>query len=290
MSRAAAIAALAGANGSLACGLSWVSESALFEFAGTAFAEGIAEALALVARASLLDLAFIPAECSWAIEAVGCLREADIAAVWAVGGPLGRVGARIGWTEALRLSAADPASLAIALDESLHEVLAEVRAGVSVGTDAILIGDELSAASGPLVSPDFALDALVPCYHRCAVEIKASGVVAAFHSDGDVRALMPALARAGFSALHLGGLSPEPFLASFGAARAAGLVVLGGIEAAALAGGARRAGEHAGAAALAGGLIVCDDGGMTTSEELAAFAVAVEVARAEYERGEDHAR
>ena len=288
MSRAAALAALRGEDPALACGVSWVPEGALAALLTGTATEGPADSLATVARALLLDLAFVPAEMVWATDAAARLREADTAVVWAVAGVLGRTGARLGWTEAIRLSAANPAALTIALDEALHDTLVEVRAGIAAGADAILIADELSGASGPLVSPDYALDALMPCYHRCAGEINAAGVPALFHSDGDVRALMPALARAGFAAIHLGGLSPEPFLSSLAAARSAGLVVLGGIEAAALTGGARRTGEHAAAAALAGGLIVCDDGGMTTAEELTAFASAIDTARAAYELGKEH--
>jgi len=287
MSRAAALAALSADDSALACGISWVPEDALATLLTGTATEGPADSLVTVVRALSLDVAFVPAEMAWATDAVERLRDADVAVVWAVGGVLGRAGARLGWTEAIRLSAANPTALTIALDEALHDTLVEVRAGIAAGADAILVADELSGASGPLVSPDYALDALMPCYHRCAGEINAAGVPALFHSDGDVRALMPALARAGFSAIHLGGLSPEPFLSSLAAARSAGLVVIGGIEAAALIGGARRTGEHAAGAALAGGLIICDDGGMTTAEELTAFASAIDAARAAYELGKD---
>lgn len=287
MSRARALRTLRGADSGLVCGVSWLPESVLANLAGQA-PENSAYSLMEIARALVLDLAFVPAERQWAAEAVELLRAADIATVWAVAGVLGRAGARLGWTEALRLSAADPAAMAITLDEALHDTLVEVRAGIERGADAILIADELSGASGPLVSPDYALDALVPCYHRCAAEVRDSGNVAIFHSDGDVRVLMPALARAGFSAIHLGGLTPEPFLASLESARSAGMVVLGGIEAVALHDGSRRLGEHAAAAALSGGLIICDDGGMTRTEEVAAFASAIDVARAAFELGEEH--
>lgn len=288
MSRDTALAGLRGDEAVLACGISWVSDDALTALLSGTAAEGPADSLATVARALKLDLAFVPAERVWAADAAERIHEADAAVVWAVGGVLGRVGARLGWTEALRLSAADPTSMTIALDEALHDTLVEVRAGIAAGADAILVADELAGASGPLVSPDYALDALMPCYHRCGVEIGAAGAVAVFHSDGDVRALMPALVRAGFAAIHVGGLSPDPFLASLAAARTAGLVVLGGIEAAALVVGARRTGEHAAAAALGGGLVICDDGGMTTAEELTAFASAIDAARAAYELGREH--
>ena len=44
-------------------------------------------------------------------------------------------------------------------------------------------------------------------------------------------------------------------------------------------------GANVGRMARAGGLIVCDDGGLTTSEEVAAYATAVDAAREAYARG-----
>ena len=148
--------------------------------------------------------------------------------------------------------------------------------------DAVLIADDLAGATGPLVSPDFALDALVPCYRSLAREAQAHDVPAIFHSDGDVRTLLPALKRGGFAAVHLAGLSVGPFVASHAVARGTGLVVLGGVEAAALGTGARRLGAQAGSLALAGGMLVCDDGGITSADEVAAYASALDAARETY--------
>jgi hypothetical protein len=175
--------------------------------------------------------------------------------------------------------------LAVALSESLHDALDELRGAVVAHADAILVADDLAGATGPLVSPDFALDALVPCYASLAGEAHCHDLPALFHSDGDVRTLFGALSRSGFSAVHVAGLSPEAFVASYGSARSAGMSVLGGIEAASLMHGARRLGEHAADVALAGGLLVCDDGGITSAEEVAAFATAIDAARSAYDAG-----
>ena len=51
------------------------------------------------------------------------------------------------------------------------------------------------ATPGPLVSPDYALEALMPCYRRLAEEARKHGLLPTFHSDGDIRTLVPALAR-----------------------------------------------------------------------------------------------
>jgi uroporphyrinogen decarboxylase len=227
----------------------------------------------------------VPANESWAPEAVRELHERGIAAVWTVAGVFGRAAESVGWTDALRMTAAEPGALAVLLGEALHDSLDEARTGRSARADAVLVADDLAGATGPLVSPDFALDALLPCYRAVAREAAEHHVPAIFHSDGDVRALLPALARAGFSAVHLAGLATEPFAASYAAARSAGLVVLGGVEAAALMSGARRLGAHAGSLALSGGMLVCDDGGITAAEEVAAYASALEAARDAYAAG-----
>lgn len=278
-------AALMGEGSGFLAGIAWLPAETLDALALDTDAIGPADSLATVAHALDLDFAFVSAHPSWAAEAVRELRERGIAAVWTVSGVFGRAAERIGWTEALRMTAAEPGALAVVLGEALHDALDEARTGRSARADAVLVADDLAGATGLLVSPDFALDALLPCYRVLAREAAEHDVPAVFHSDGDVRALLPALGRAGFSAVHLAGLASEPFAASYAAARSAGLVVLGGIESAALASGARRLGAQAGSIALSGGVLVCDDGGITSAEEVAAYASALEAARETYIAG-----
>jgi hypothetical protein len=283
----AAIAALRGEDSGFVAGISWLPAEALRALVFGTGADGPAESLAVVVRALELDFAFVPADEPWARDAVDSLHDAGVAPLWSSAGVLGRLGDSLGWTETLRLTATEPGALAAPLAEALHDALDSARAGIAAGADAIVIADDLAGATGPLVSPDFALDALVPCYHALAAEVTSRGIPAVFHSDGDIRALLPALARAGFSAVHLGGLGGDPFSSAYTVARSSGLVVLGGIEAARLLEGARHAGVRAGSMALAGGMIVCDDGGLTTAEEVAAYATAVDAGREAFSLGRE---
>ena len=286
MTRASALAKLAGEEVGFVSGITWLPAEALEALSAGTDAVGPAEALATLSLALGLDFAFVPAHEPWATEALERLRRADVASVWSVAGVLGRVGERVGWSDMLRMTVAEPGALAVYIGEVLHEALGEAREGVSERADVVLIADDLAGATGPLVSPDFALEALMPCYRSLVREAAGHEVPAIFHSDGDVRALLAGLARAGFSAVHLAGLSERPFAVSFAAAREAGLIVLGGIEAAALTSGARRIGAPAGALARSGGLLVCDDGGITSADEVAALAGALEAAREAYHGGE----
>ena len=272
-------------TGGLVAGITWVPTETLEALAFGTAAVGPADSLATVASALELDFAVVPAEQYWAHEAVSELHERGIAALWSVAGVLGRIAERIGWTEALRLTAAEPGALAVLLGEALHDALEMARSGRSARADALLVADDLAGATGPLVSPDFALDALVPCYGNIAREAAEHAIPVVFHSDGDIRILLPALKRAGFSAVHLAGLAEAPFAASHAAGRSAGLMTLGGIESRALMAGARRLGSHAGSLALSGGMLLCDDGGITSPEEVAAYASALEVARDTYAAG-----
>jgi len=271
------VSVLKGLIGEHAYGLTWVPEDALRALTQQDDHADVAETLAAVAVAMRLDAVVVPAAQPWAAEAVNRLLAANVAALWTVDGVLSRAGRELGWTQALQLSAARPGELAIAIAEGLHGALEEARAGVVAGASALVVADELAGESGWLVSPDFALEALMPSYRRL------SGVgdwPAAFHSDGDIRALYPSLRHAGYSAVHVATAGERSTASAFHAARASGLVPMGGIEARALfTDGARSAGMSAALVASGGGAVVCDDGGMTSAEELAAYSSAIDAAR-----------
>ena len=277
MSTALATAVLRGESTSVAFGLSWVPPEALRVLTWQDSGEDPAETLAAVAVAMQLDMVFVPATVEWAEDAVRLLRHADVASAWAVSGVLGRLALRHGWASVLARSANEPGALAFDLSEVLHDALVEARAGAQARVDALVIADDLAGPSGWLVAPDFAMEALVPCYRQLAAQ---TDVPAVFHSDGDIRALYASLAHAGFSAVHVAVPGEEAIERAVLAARDAGLIPVGGIEAGALlASGASRAGMRAGALAANGALVVCDDGGMTSAEELAAYTTALRAAR-----------
>jgi hypothetical protein len=260
--------------------LGWLPPDLLDEIAREAQVDEVAEAIAAAASAMEVDAAFVPAAGAHAGETVELLHTADIGAIWAVDGVFARVAETLGWAETLRMTAADPGGLAARLDEALHESLVAVRLAAEVDADAVLVADDLSSETGPLLSPDYVLDALMPCYHRLALEVVAEGLPVIFHSDGEIRLWLPALSRAGFSGVHLAPRDAEAFLASAGSARREGLKVLGGVVARSLAAGARAAGEHAGAtAASLGGIIVGDDGGLSSLAQFTALGAALEGAR-----------
>lgn len=241
---------------------------------------------AFVAQAGL-DAAFVPADETWAAEAVDAVTATGGMALWALAGPMGRVEDSLGWLQALKSTVTAPAELAFLLDEALHEALEAVREGVRAGAGAIVIADDLAGASGPLLSPDYALEALLPLYRRLAAAAGEAGLPAVFHSDGDIRVLLPALSRAGFAAVHPGGLVDDALAALATSARSSGLAVMGGIAGSRLLAGAKASALASLAFAADGGVIITDDGGIASPEELAAFVTAVRAIRSS--TSEEHA-
>jgi hypothetical protein len=259
-------------------GVTWLPEHALDAlFWGKA--SGPAEALGALAENVPLDFAFVPAEAPWAEDGVAAVTAAGALPIWAVTGPLGRVEAKLGALETLRMSSAEPAGLAAIIDRELHASLDQVRRAGEHGVRALVIADDLAGDEGPLVSPDYALEALVPCYRRLAQTAWQHEVVPLFHSDGDVRALVPALARAGYAAIHPGGLHATKLIAFAEVAWSSGLVVIGGLHARSLLSGTRDQAASAVSLSRQGAMLVADDGGIASAEELAAFVTAARAVR-----------
>lgn len=275
--------ALRGTGAGPAFALTWVPAEALRSLTGQGPEADAAETLAAVAVALELDMVFVPAAEPWAVDAVRLLRHADVAAVWAVSGVLTRVADRQGWTEVISRTASEPGALAFTLSDALHDALDDVRRGRFVSVDAVCVADDLASDSGWLLSPDFALEALVPCYRQLAAETDAPVV---FHSDGDIRLIYPALRTGGYCAVHVAARGTESTTRSFTAARAAGLTPMGGIEARrVMTVGATDTGRFAGDLAAHGPAVLCDDGGLSTAEELAAYTTALDAARRVSETG-----
>ena len=281
MSRALS-AALRGDEPSIVTGLTWAPVEALAEFLGCD-AHDPARLLLDFALLAQLDFVVVPAEESWAAKCVALLHEADVSVLWAVSGPLGRVAGRDGWVSTLRLSAAEPERLSELLAHAIEGVFADVDAGVAAHVDAFLLADDIAGAGGPLLQPEYALRALVPLYARVISRVAETGIPAVFHSDGDIRFLMPALAQAGFAGVHVAGVPGAAVAELHATAREQHFVVLGGIAAAGLAQGAEQRAELVGAEAarlaLLGGTVVCDDGGFASASELASFLSALDVVR-----------
>src|SRR5512133_2759602 len=261
-------------------GLTFVPTDALGPIIGATHgpAVDLAEAC-LELRASF---AFVPAEAAWAADAIAALVEGGVAPLVALPGPLWPLIETKGVTEGLRATLTRPEETAAEIDAQIDALVAEVARVAGLGARAIVLAEDLAGTQGPLVAPDFAIGELMPLYERIVRAARSLGIPAVFHSDGDVRLLLPAIARAGFVAVHAGGgLGLDAFERLYWAAREEEVAVIGGLLTSELVNPARAEalGSRVGVLAKAGALFVADDGGITTSEEVAALVTALMAAR-----------
>lgn len=228
------------------------------------------------------SFAFVPAEAAWSEEAVPLLGESSVAPMLALAGPLWPVIESRGVAEGLRATLTQPEQVGSEIDEHLDALLVEVARGARLGARAIVLAEDLAGTEGPLVAPDFVIGELLPRYARVVRAANALEMPALLHTDGDVRPLVPAIARVGFTAVHCGGgLAFAAFERLFWAMRAEGLAVIGGLLTRELRNAAEAValGSKVGVLAKAGGLFVADDGGITTPREMAALVSALAAAR-----------
>jgi outer membrane murein-binding lipoprotein Lpp len=228
------------------------------------------------------DFAFVESWRGDASAVCGAVAECGTVPFWVVRGPLDHAANARGWSETLAATVRDTGALVAQLDDGVEAARSSVRAAATCGAGAIVIADDVAGADGPLAAPDFILSELMPRLGAIARTAAEAGLPAIWHSDGDTRAFLGAVAREGFSGIHPGGLGPDPFRQLFSSARREGLVVLGGVPGWALRAGvpsALRAATSASLIARSGGLMICDDGGVSTGEELGALIAALQAVR-----------
>ncbi|MCL4078739.1 hypothetical protein MX659_03870 [Coriobacteriia bacterium Es71-Z0120] len=266
---------------SITVGLTFVGPAAL-----SALSQGAERPdRALQAACAALDaaFAFVPWDRPWAESAAGALLEAGVAPFGVVSGVLGEVLEREGYEAGLKATLLEPERIGTAMDAVLERRLEQVRAALDAGIRAVVVAEDVAGSTGPLLAPDFVIEALMPRLAALAQAATEAAVPAVWHSDGDVRGLLAAARKAGFSAVHAGGgLDFDGFERIFWAARSAELMTIGGIPTRDLAAGLTHAevvGSRAGLLARAGKLLVADDGGVTTAAEAHALVRAVAAAR-----------
>ncbi len=275
-------AMLRGSHDGVAYGLTWLPPGAIDALVDEAHGANAGGALARIASGLGLDLVFIEARQPDAAGMVRALSSVNVAAVWTVDGVFSGAARLNGWSEAIRLSAADPEALGAVLAAEAGRLLSQIRAGAVAGAVGVLIADELASDVGWLVAPDFVHEALVPHYRSA---VRSTDLPVAFHSDGDIRAMHVALAHAGFSAVHVAVANDVGTAAAFDSVRAAGMIPMGGLRDQDLhRQGACSAGEFAANLAAAGATIICDDGGLTSAEDLAAYATSLDAVREQLAR------
>ena len=261
-------------------GLSYVPPHVLGPIVGPL--QGAAQDLTSACEELGASFAFVPADAWWSEDAIVALGQASVTPLLSISGPLWPVIESRGIVEGLRATLTQAEQVGSELEERLEAVIAEVERAARLELRGIVIAEDLAGSNGPLVAPDFAIAELMPRYERVVRAARALDMAVIFHSDGDVRLLLTAIARAGFVAIHGGGgLEYPAFERLFWAAREEGLAFIGGLLTTELGNpaSAEALGSKVGVLAKAGGLFVADDGGITTSAEMASLVTALAAAR-----------
>lgn len=73
---------------------------------------------------------------------------------------------------------------------------------VQSGAHGVIIADDLAYNQGTYVSPDFIEKYLLPCWREQVNAVKKLGAPVFFHSDGNIGAVLPQIAEAGFEGLQ----------------------------------------------------------------------------------------
>ncbi len=97
----------------------------------------------------------------------------------------------------------DPAFVHRLLEARTAWCIAVYRRAVELGAEVLVLGDDAAHKSGPMISPPMWREFVLP-YHRRIVD--AVDVPFIWHSDGDIRPLLPMAVEAGFAGVH--GLEP----------------------------------------------------------------------------------
>ena len=188
----------------------WVAPEVL---AGAGLAGSVEGAAALAQRLGA-DLSFVSSTGPLGVgdepaamrAAVAAVHTGGLACGAVVDGAWQRLTQRAGLEPALRL--ATGAALAPRLAALARETEREVEGWSLAGADLVVLADDVAYAGGPLFSPALFERLLVPQYRRLLagpppLDGERRRPTLGFHSDGDMRRLLPALVRAGFSCFSL---------------------------------------------------------------------------------------
>ena len=111
--------------------------------------------------------------------------------------------------------------------------IAQFQRAVSLGAEVIVMGDDAAHRDAPMISPRLWRTLVLPHHRRI---VAALPVPVIWHSDGDVRSLLPMAVEAGFAGFH--GLEPAAGLQLDEAKQRFGrqLVLIGNVDVAVLCG------------------------------------------------------
>jgi len=119
-----------------------------------------------------------------------------------VNGPMSRLIEKYGFKKAMLSTRNDPSLFSHISIELTKDVENTARLAYNNGFKAIVLADDIAGKNGLLFSLHYFNDVILPVYGRIASILKAAGLYAFIHSDGDMRKVIDLIAEAGYDCLH----------------------------------------------------------------------------------------
>jgi hypothetical protein len=119
-----------------------------------------------------------------------------------VNGPISRLIEKYGFKNALLSTRNNPSIFSEIVIELTKDIEKKAGPALANGFNAIVLADDIAGNNGLLFSSRYFIDTVLPVYGRIAGIIKAAGLHALIHSDGDMRKVIDLLIEAGYDCLH----------------------------------------------------------------------------------------
>jgi uroporphyrinogen decarboxylase len=130
-------------------------------------------------------------------------------------GPLSQLMETLGW-RGMALLVVKERDQAVRIMESYLDGWADrIIKACDMGCEGVVLADDIAGGRGLLVSPDFLKTCYFPLLSRFIKAPQFKGLPFIFHSDGNLREMIPQVRGAGFSGIHglqpSVGIAPEAF-------------------------------------------------------------------------------
>ena len=119
-----------------------------------------------------------------------------------VNGPISRLIEKYGFKKAMLSTRNDPSLFSDISTELMKDVENKARLARANGFSAIVLADDIAGKNGLVFSSLYFVDVVLPVYRQIAGAIKAAGLYAFIHSDGDMRKVIDLLIEAGYDCIH----------------------------------------------------------------------------------------
>jgi hypothetical protein len=119
-----------------------------------------------------------------------------------INGPISRLIEKYGFKKAMLSTKNDPFLFSDVSAELVKDVENKARLALANGFSAMVLADDIAGKNGLLFSSRYFVDTVLPVYRQIAGAIKAEGLYAFIHSDGDMRKIIDLIAETGYDCLH----------------------------------------------------------------------------------------